>query len=86
MTSLMQLLMDFTHNERIPRCLDHKSYDLSKSLEAKHLAALKEGLSGEHMASLERYQQALEDSRSLEPEAMFLAAFSVARELRQADP
>ena len=51
MTSLMQLLMDFTHNERIPRCLDHKSCDLSKSLEAKHLAALKEGLSGEHMAS-----------------------------------
>ena len=30
MTSLMQLLMDFTHNERIPRCLDHKSYDRSK--------------------------------------------------------
>ena len=86
MTSLMQLLMDYTHNERIPRCLDHESYDLSKSLEEKHLAALKEGLSGEHMASLERYQQALEDSRSLELEAMFLAAFSVARELRQADP
>ena len=35
MTSLMQLLMDYTHNERIPRCLDHKSYDLSKSLEEK---------------------------------------------------
>lgn len=82
MTSLMQVLMDYTHNERIPRCLDHESYDLSKSLEKKHLAALKEGLSGEHMASLERYQQALEDSRSLELEAMFLAAFSVARELR----
>ena len=33
-------------------------------------------------AALERYQQAREDSRSLELEAMFLAAFSVARELR----
>lgn len=82
MTSLMQLLMDFTYNERIPRYLNHEAYELSKSLEAKHLAALKEGLSGERMASLERYQQAWEDSRSLEQEAMFLAAFSIARELR----
>ena len=82
MTSLIQLLMDFTCTERLPRCLDHEAYNASKTLEAKHLAALKEGLSGEHMASLERYQQALEDSRSLELEAMFLAAFSVARELR----
>ena len=82
MTNLMQLLMDFTYNERIPRYLDHEAYDLSKSLEEKHLTALKEGLSGEHMASLERYRQAWEDSRSLELEALFLAAFSVARELR----
>lgn len=82
MTSLMQLLMDFTYNERIPRYLDHEAYNASKILEDKHLAALKEGLSGEHMASLERYRQAWEDSRSLELEALFLAAFSVARELR----
>jgi predicted thioesterase len=82
MTSLMQLLMDFTCTERLPRYLDHVAYDLSKSLETKHLAALKEGLSGEHTASLERYQQAWEDSRSLELKAMFLAAFSIARELR----
>ena len=82
MTSLMQLLLNFTYNERLPRYLDHEAYDLSKSLEKKHLAALKEGLSGDHMASLERYQQAREDSRSLELQAMFLAAFSAARELR----
>ena len=82
MTSLIQLLMDFTSTERLPRCLDHEAYNASKTLEEKHLTALKEGLSGEHMASLERYQQAWEDSRSLELEAMFLAAFSVARELR----
>ena len=82
MTSLMQLLMDFTCTERLPRCLDHEAYNTSKILEDKYLTAFKEGLSGEHMASLERYQQAWEDSRSLELEAMFLAAFSVARELR----
>ena len=67
MTSLMQLLMDFTCNERIPRYLDQDAFEASKTLERKHLAALKEGLSGEHTASLERYRQALEDSRSLEP-------------------
>ena len=77
MTNLMHLLMDFTCMERPPRCLDHEAYDASKILED-----LKEGLSGEHTAALERYQQAREDSRSLELEAMFLAAFSVARELR----
>lgn len=82
MTDLMQLLMDFTCNDRLPRYLDQEAYGLSKSLEDKHLAALKEGLSGEHMASLERYQQAREDSRSLELQAMFLAAFSIAREFR----
>lgn len=81
MTDLMQLLMDYACNERIPRYLDHTAYDASKALEAKHLAALKEGLSGERAASLERWQQAWEDSRSLELEAMFLAAFSIAREL-----
>lgn len=81
MTSLMQLLMDFTRTERLPRCLDHSAYDLAKVQEDKRLAALKEGPSGEHMASLERYQQAQEDSRALELQAMFLAAFSIAREL-----
>ena len=81
MTNLMQLLMDFTCTERLPRCLDHEAYEASKALENKHLAALKEGLSGEHMASLERYQQAQEENRSLELEAMFQAGFSVAREL-----
>lgn len=82
MTDFMQFLMDYTSSQRIPRYLDHEAYGLSKSLEEKHLSSLKEGLSGEHMASLERYRQAWEDSRALELEAMFLAAFSVARELR----
>ena len=82
MTSLMQVLMDFTFTERLPRYLDQDALEASKALEGKHLAALKAGLSGEHTASMERYRQALEDSRSLELEAMFLAAFSVARELR----
>lgn len=82
MTDFMQLLMDYTCNDRIPRYLDHEAYETSKALERKHLAALKDGLSGEHTASLERYQQAWDDSRALELEAMFLAAFSLARELR----
>lgn len=82
MTDLMQLLLDYAYSQRLPRFLDHDTYDGAKTLEAKHLAALKDGLSGEHTASLERYQQAREDLRALELEAMFLAAFSMAREFR----
>ena len=81
MTSLMQLLMDFTCTERLPRYLDHEAYELAKTAESKHLSALKEGLSPEHAAALERCQQAHEDRRALELEAMFQAAFSLAREL-----
>lgn len=82
MTSLMQLLMDFASTERLPRYLDQTAFETSKALEHKHLTTLKEGLSGDRAAALERYQEAIADSRSLELEAMFLAAFSVSRELR----
>lgn len=81
MTDLIQLLMDYASCHQLPRYLDQCAYDEAKRLEEKHLSALKEGLSGDRVASLERYQQAREDSRSLELQAMFLAAFSMAREL-----
>ncbi|MDE6456357.1 MAG: hypothetical protein K2L38_10745 [Dysosmobacter sp.] len=82
MTDLMKLLLDYTLNQRLPRFLDHDTYSGVQTLEARHLAALKDGLSGERAASLERYREDRETIRSLELEAMFLAAFSIARELR----
>lgn len=82
MTDLMELLLDYALNQRLPRFLDHDTYSGAQTLEDKHLAALKDGLSGGHAASLERYREAREDIRALELEAMFLAAFSIARELR----
>ena len=39
MTSLMQVLMDFTFTERLPRYLDQDALEASKALEGKHLAA-----------------------------------------------
>ena len=82
MTSLMQLLMDFTCTSRLPHYLDHLAYEQVGIQENKSLSALLDGLSEERAASLKRYQDALEDRRSLELEARFLAAFSIARELR----
>ena len=82
MTDLMQLLLDYAWSDRLPRYLDKSAYDASKSLEDKHLAALRASLPDHCAPILERYREAVEDSRSLELQAMFLAVFSMARELR----
>ena len=81
MSSLIQLLIDFTCNERIPCYLDHVEYDSSEALADRNLNALKQELSAGQLELLEKYQDAQEELRGLELEAMFRAAFSVAREL-----
>ena len=81
MTELMQLLMDFTMTHRLPQYMDRAAYDEVKRLEKRHLAVLRDGLSHQQSDALEKYQEDWEESRSLELRAMFLAAFSAAREL-----
>ncbi len=81
MTDLTRLLLDYALQERLPRYLDQTSYDAAKRAEAESLAALEDGLPDACAAPLERFREALEDSRSLELQAMFLAASSMAREL-----
>jgi len=81
MSDLMELLYEYAQQRRVSGFLDLRAYTEAGRLEAKHLAALKEGLSGEHMAALERYQDACREQHVMDQEAMFLAAFSVAREL-----
>lgn len=81
MTDLMNLLLDYACKERVPRFLDCTAYDEAAILEKKHLGALREGLSARQADSLERCLEAREDLRSLELEAVFLAGFSIAREL-----
>lgn len=82
MTAIMELLYEYTQDYCVEGFLDRRAYGMAQLMEEKNLTALKTGLSSERLSALERYQQAQEDSRSLELEAMFLAAFSVARELR----
>lgn len=81
MTDLMELLFDFAQTDRLPGCLPPRAYEEAARLEGKHLSALREGLSGEQTALLERYQDACREQRELELEAMFQAGFRLAREL-----
>ncbi len=81
MSNIMELLYDYTFNYRLSRYLERSDWNEAKTLEARHLAALRDGLSEERTASLDRLLDAQEDIRSLEVRALFLAAFSVAREL-----
>lgn len=73
--------MDYTCTERMHRYLDQEAYDGARALEERRLSALLEVLSGAGASSLEAYRQASEERRALELEALFQAAFSVAREL-----
>ncbi len=82
MTDLMEYLYEYTQDHRAAGFLDHRTYETAKRLEEKNLAVLKAGISSEHMAALERCQDACRERHAMELEAMFLAAFSVARELR----
>ncbi len=81
MNTVIQLIMDYTLSDRLPRYLDQPAWDASKALEAKNLAALRDGLSEARLASLDRLLDAWEATRGLELQASFLAAFSIAREL-----
>lgn len=73
MTALMELPYEYTQ--------DRRAYETAEHMEEKNLAALKTGLSSEHMAALGRCQDACQERHAMELEAMFLAAFSIAREL-----
>lgn len=84
MTDFMELLYHYARTNRFPGCLPPCAYKEVTQIEERTLSALREGLSAPHAAALERYQDASEERRTLELEAMFLAAFSMARELCRA--
>lgn len=81
MTALTQLLYNYAQNYRLPSFLDREAIDLTTSDQAHTLAVLKKGLSAEQLETLEQYQKYCRRRRELEMEAMFLTAFSIAREL-----
>ena len=81
MTTLAQLIYNYAQNYRLPSFLDRDAIDLTISDQAHTLAVLKKGLSAQQLETLEQYQKFCRRQQELEMEAMFLTAFSVAREL-----
>ena len=81
MSDLMTLLYEYTQSHRAAGFVDCRVYNEIERIEEKNLAALKDHLSGEGLAALERYQDTCLERQNLDLEAMFLAALSVAREL-----
>ncbi len=82
MTDLMELLYEYAQDRRLVGFLDHRAYEAAERMEEKNLTTLRANLSGEHLAMLERSRDAGRERHAMELEAMFLAAFSFARELR----
>lgn len=82
MTALMGLLYEYVQLRRAPGFLDHRAHKELQRLAAKSLAVLQEHLSAEGRLALAQYQDVCWEQFALEQEALFLAAFATARELR----
>ena len=82
MSNTMRLLLEHAWSKHLPRYLGHPAHKHLEELEARNLDKLRLDLSAAQLEILEKYQDACRAQQALEPEAMFQAAFSVARELR----
>lgn len=81
MTQLMELLYKYTREYGIYKQLNHQEYADAEAMEERNLDSLKESLNVRQLAVLERFQDAAGERQSIELEAMFRAAFALAREL-----
>lgn len=81
MNALTQLLYDYAQNYRLPSYLDRDAIDLAVSDQTQALSALKKSLSAGQLELLEQYQTFCRRRQELEMEAVFQAAFSIAREI-----
>lgn len=81
MTELMSLLYEYAQNHRVAGFIDARACREAERLEERNLAALKGDLSARGLAALERYQDAWLEREAMERAAVFLAGFSLAREL-----
>lgn len=81
MTGTMQALYDYTLENRFTAFLTGRDYAEADSLAEELLNALREELPQPQRERLDRLSDALMEQRDLELEAMFQAAWSVAREV-----
>ena len=82
MTDLMQVLYEYAKEELIPSYLSSPEYREVSHLTARLSRRLRDLLSGDSWDTLEKYEDAAAELHSMELEAMFRAALSLAGELR----
>ena len=81
MSDAMEILYVYAKEELIPSYLSSPEYREVSHLTARLSRRLRDLLSGDSWDTLEKYEDAAAQLHSLELEAAFQAAFSLAREL-----
>ena len=81
MTEAMRLLYNYTLDNQFLSCLYTQEYRFADVLADRLTDKLRQALPGENRALLGKYQDAVTEQQRLELEAMFQAAFSLAKEL-----
>lgn len=81
MKEIMEILYKYTCEHGIYKQLNHQEYAEAEAMEERNLESLKESLDARQLAVLERFRDAAGERQSIELEAMFRAAFALAREL-----
>ena len=82
MTDLMQVLYEYTEAERLPAYLPPREYQEVRKLTDRLSQRLRDLLPNDGRDTLAKYQDAAAELHSIELEAMFRAALSLAGELR----
>lgn len=82
MTDLMQVLYEYVEAERLPAYLPPREYQEVRKLTDRLSRQLREMLPEDRWDTLAKYQDAAAELHSMELEAMFQAALSLAGELR----
>ena len=82
MTDLMQVLYEYVEAERLPAYLPPREYPEVRTLTDRLSRQLREMLPEDRWDTLAKYQDAAAELHSMELEAMFQAALSLAGELR----
>ena len=81
MTDLMQLLYEYTESDLAPSYLPPREYQEVSQLTARLSRQLRSLLPSDDWNTVGKYEDAAAQLHDLELEAMFQAAFSLAREL-----
>ena len=82
MTDIMRVLYEYVETERLPAYLPPREYQEVSQLTARLSRRLRDLLPNDDWDTVAKYQDAAAELHSMELEAMFQAALSLAGELR----